>query len=531
MCISRDMLMRRQRAILMVGSLLLNLFCSGQTVMHIENAQTWTTDKLSRYVGQTVRFDAPFYVTNNYGFSSGTYTVSPRRIYSPTNQEYPMTEGYTTIVSLNTSGTLSLSGISGYHRMGERIQNLTVRIIGTNSMQWVSGEWVGNTRTELEAGIPSVDILGEHTLLVCAFNLEYYLAENLGTGYGPDNEVQHARQKNKISTALNKIRADVFGFVEIEQGQTALAELADTLTAMTGKKYSYIDDGGSANSSYTKSGYVYCTETLKPVGALKSNNTRVQNRKKMQAFQEISTGEHFIFSINHFKAKSGTGTGMNADQGDGQGTFNYDRVQEAQSVLTDYQSNRAYYGDPDILIMGDLNAYAKEDPITTLVKGGMTDLHRYFHEDTAYSYVFRGTAGYLDHALTNRTLLEQVTGVAAYHINSDEDDSFTYDGRNNDGTMFRCSDHDPVLVGLRLGAAHTDLNIVRVTATYGGLNILNADGGYYMVGNTDGTLLTRGDINSNDYVVNLPLQSGFYIVTVYANGTAEAHKLMVVGNR
>ena len=517
--------MKRLRYITAFISLLLCVLCASQTVVHIEDPELWAAEDLSPYAGQTIRFDVPFYVTNNY---NGNYIVSPRRIFSPTNQEYPKTTEYETLVTRNSRGTVTLTGVSGYHRMGERLTGLTVRVNSTSSLQMVSGNWYGNTRSELEKGMPSVDRLGEHSLLVCAFNLEYYLVENLGTGYGPDNQSQHNRQKQKIGKALDKIRADVFGFVEIEQGQAALQELAQMLTELTGREYSYIDDGGSSSGSYTKSGYVYCTETLEPIGNMRSNNTRVQNRKKMQAFEEKTTGERFIFSINHFKAKSGTGTGMNADQGDGQGIFNYDRVQEAQSVLTDYQSNRAYYGDADILIMGDLNAYGKEDPITTLTRGGMTDLHRYFHQDSSYSYVFHGQAGYLDHALANSTMLDQVTGVTAYHINSDEDDGYTYDGRSSDLTMFRCSDHDPVIVGLRLGSSHSDLQVVEVAFSGNGLHINRAEGGYYIVSDLQGAHICQGAINNNDFRIDCPLDSGFYIVTVYAHGKVETHKLMVM---
>jgi hypothetical protein len=105
--------------------------------------------------------------------------------------------------------------------------------------------------------------------------------------------------------------------------------------------------------------------------------------------------------------------------------------------------------DKDVLIMGDLNCYAFTAPIKQLKENGMIDLHRAFHADTSYSYMFGGMASYIDHALCNKTMYWQVTGMSGYHINSDEDDNYNYQ-RSNDTTMFRCSDHDPVLVGLRL---------------------------------------------------------------------------------
>ena len=158
------------------------------------------------------------------------------------------------------------------------------------------------------------------------------LVENLGGDMGASSYSEHQKQRTKVSKALAKINADLYGFVEIEQGQSALAEIASDLSRNTGRRFSYINDGGSASGTYTKSGFVYCSDILEPYGSLRNNNTGVQNRKKTQAFVEKSTGEKFLFSVNHFKAKSGKGSGANADQGDGQGSYNADRVKEAKSL-------------------------------------------------------------------------------------------------------------------------------------------------------------------------------------------------------
>ena len=47
-------------------------------------------------------------------------------------------------------------------------------------------------------------------------------------------------------------------------------------------------------------------------------------------------------------------------------------------------------GDPDFLIIGDLNSYDKEDPIDAILAGGYTDLIIQFIGEDAYSYVFDG---------------------------------------------------------------------------------------------------------------------------------------------
>ena len=167
------------------------------TIVHIADPATWTYSELSQYVGQTVQFDVPFYVCNNY---SGL-TISPRRTYSPTNQALPLSDNYYSILSLNSTANITLNNVSGYHRLGERLHNLTVKVNSQTSVSLVSCDWRGNTRADMEKGIDieSINMRGEHTILVCCMNLEYYLVENLGTGYGPDNQLDHNKQRAKVS--------------------------------------------------------------------------------------------------------------------------------------------------------------------------------------------------------------------------------------------------------------------------------------------------------------------------------------------
>ena len=516
-----------KRTISFILGICIHLTVLAVTQVSIPDPDTWRYTDLKKYIGQTVQFDVPFYVCNNYN----SITISPRRTYSPTNQALPLSAEYNSILSLNSQGSVTLTGVSGYHRLGERLHNLTVKVNSQTSVSLVSCDWRGNTRKELEKGVDleAINMRGEHTLLVCCMNLEYYLVENLGSGsMGPKTREAHQKQRAKVSEALAKINADLYGFVEIELGQSALAELASDLTKNTGRTFAYIDDGSSAKGTYTKAGYVYCSEVLEPHGGLRYNDEGVDNRKKTQAFREKATGEIFLYSVNHFKAKSGQGSGDNADKGDGQGAFNGDRVREANSVLNHYDSDSYYYGDKDILIMGDLNAYAMEDPITVLREGGMIDLHRAFHADSSYSYVYHGQAGYLDHALCNETLYPHVTGMVAYHINSDESDSYTYD-KSNDQSMFRSSDHDPVLVGLRLDTTYTAVPGVSVPDVSIGIHnftpyIYNAEGGHYIVYRIDGIKVKEQSILSNQEEIN-GLDPGLYILNIYGQG--KCHKMKI----
>ena len=111
--------------------------------------------------------------------------------------------------------------------------------------------------------------------------------------------------------------------------------------------------------------------------------------------------------------------------------------------------------------------------MTTITGGGYTDLETAFLGANAYSYLFDGQLGHLDYAFASASLLPQVTGVDAWHINADEVAAVRLQRRGRrrpgragfeekpDGSAlvpprvvfqpaspYRASDHDPVLVGL-----------------------------------------------------------------------------------
>jgi uncharacterized protein len=115
--------------------------------------------------------------------------------------------------------------------------------------------------------------------------------------------------------------------------------------------------------------------------------------------------------------------------------------------------------DYDVLILGDLNSYAKEDPITAILNAGYTNLLESLLGPQAYSYVFDGQWGYLDYALASPSLVSQIAGVTEWHINSDEPSVLDYNTNfKSTGQIeylyspdqYRSSDHDPVIVGLNL---------------------------------------------------------------------------------
>ena len=83
----------------------------------------------------------------------------------------------------------------------------------------------------------------------------------------------------------------------------------------------------------------------------------------------------------------------------------------AQALVDWLATDPTGSGDPDFLIIGDLNSYAMEDPIDAIKAGpddtpgtgdDYTNLVAQYLGPFAYSYTFDGQAGYLDHALAQR---------------------------------------------------------------------------------------------------------------------------------
>lgn len=295
---------------------------------------------------------------------------------------------------------------------------------------------------------------------------------------GADNQAEFDRQWPKTVAAILKMNADVIGFTELENDgygpDSVLQFLVDKLNEATAPgTYTFIDADagtGQVNSLGTdaiKVGLIYKPATVNPVGTTAALNSvefvnggdsAPRNRPALaQAFEEASTGGRFVVTVNHLKSKGSACE--DPDLADGQGNCNTVRVNAANELTAWLASDPTGTGEPDALIIGDLNSYAMEDPVIAIQNAGYTNLVEAFLGPDAYSYVFDGQWGYLDHALGNGTLSPQVAGVFDYHINADEPSVLDYNTDYKTANLqivlyapdeFRISDHDPVLIDMNL---------------------------------------------------------------------------------
>ena len=296
----------------------------------------------------------------------------------------------------------------------------------------------------------------------------------LSAGYcrGANDQLEFDRQRAKTIREIAALDADIFGLSEVENDEgddQAIADLVAGVNDLVGAGTYQFVDTGRVGTDAIRNAFVYKPAAVTPVGGFAAldgvypfdTNTRPP---LAQLWRENASGEQFYVVVNHLKSKSTSGcpvSGDNADIGDGQGCWNEDRVLSARETAEWIASDPYFADDPDVLLLGDFNSYAKEDPITALLGEGYTNLIDQFIGADAYSYVFDGQWGYLDYALANEALLPQITGVGEFHIDADEppalDYNVDYKSENlikllYNADMYRSADHDPTLVGLHLNS-------------------------------------------------------------------------------
>lgn len=300
---------------------------------------------------------------------------------------------------------------------------------------------------------------------------------------GASDQGEFDRQNAKTVAAILALDPDVLGVNEIENdgyGPTsALADLVDRLNAATAPgTYAFIDVDANTGQIDAMGGdairvaQIYKPGVVTPVGDTAVLNTAAfvnggdavaRSRPTVaQAYEVNATGAVFIVDVNHLKSKGSACTAP--DAGDGQGNCNIVRTAAATELVNWLATDPTGTGDTDVLLVGDYNSYAMEDPITVIRNAGFTNLIEQFLGADAYSYVFDGQWGYLDHALASSSLVSQVNGVGDYHINADEPSVLDYLNDFKSANQlnilyapdqYRVSDHDPVIVGLTPNAPPT----------------------------------------------------------------------------
>ncbi len=406
------------------------------------------------------------------------------RLFQPTNQFAPGSAGALALADLNQRSLLVLDdGFGGQNpnpipyigedntlRAGDAVTTLTGVIdwgsINSNSAirDYRLHPTTAPTFTRVNGRTAAPEPVGGN-LKVSAFNVLNYFTTFTGPdARGANNQAEFDRQRDKIINAMSAIDADVFGLMEIENNQAAIADLVAGLNDKMGAgTYAAVSDTGlDVGDDAIKVAMIYKPAAVTPVGPAMSKPddafTGFGRVPVAQTFELNANGGRVSVVVNHFKSKScsPTPSGGDVDSGDGTGCFNARRVLQAGALLEFVDEIKAASHDDDVLVIGDLNAYAKEAPISDLEQGGLHNEIERFLGDDAYSFVFDGMSGYLDHGLASESAHGQVVGTTEWHINADEPSVIDYNTEFKpqdlyQPTPYRSSDHDPVVLGLDLG--------------------------------------------------------------------------------
>ena len=325
-------------------------------------------------------------------------------------------------------------------------------------------------------------------ITVASFNVLNYFTtiDNGGSTCGPfasvgcrgaDSSEELVRQEDKLVSAITAIDADIVGLIEVENNGfgagSAIQNLVNAINLNIGTPVYQVltlDEGpvpGVGGDAITV-GFIYKPAAVDSVGVVAVLDTGAFSddiddggfsRQPIAAsFRDKSSREVFTVVVNHFKSKNPRSTPLdtpdgNEDQGDGQGAFNLRRTEAANDLTQWLATNPTGINDSDILVIGDLNAYAQEDPILAFESAGYVDLVKQFEGDSTYTFTFDGLAGSLDHALATPSLAVMVSGVTQWHTNTDEPPVIDYNTEFNpegyyEVNSFRASDHDAVIIGL-----------------------------------------------------------------------------------
>jgi predicted extracellular nuclease len=554
---------------------------------------------LARFEGMLVRFTSPLSVNGTeYLGTRGELVLASGRREVPTNRYRPGTPEAIALATANNSNYVVLDdgifvtppvvpylGTDGTVRSGDTVTDLT-GVLDFGAIGG-GGAWFKlqptvtpvisrtNPRTDapvIAAGnikVASANVLNFFTTFLdgsdvfgntgqgCTIGTS---APSKSTCRGADNLAEFVRQRDKIVGELKSMDADAVGLMEIQNnGDTAVTYLVDQLNLAIGTPtYAVVPKPAATGTDAIRVAMIYKPAKLTLVGGALSDGDVINNRAPMAATFKAGNGGKFSLVVNHLKSKGscpGAGVG-NVDIGDGQGCWNATRLNQASRLVNYFipQIVAAAGGDPDVVVVGDMNAYGFEDPIAYYTSHGLvSEIERFIRPRTQpYSYVFGGQSGYLDHALVTAAFDSQVVDVAEWHNNADEPIAIDYNIGDTirdyyTDSAFRASDHDPVVISLNILPSFTDvtasvkiarsgLTLNRITGKYTGTVTFTNTSGAALAGPLNfrldklpaGTTLdgASGTQNSAPYVTlpgGLAVGASVTVTTNFATKVAVAY--------
>ncbi|KQV73981.1 hypothetical protein ASC61_02585 [Aeromicrobium sp. Root344] len=283
---------------------------------------------------------------------------------------------------------------------------------------------------------------------------------------GAADDANLERQQAKIVSAINTLGADVVSLEEIENSAAfgvdrddALHHLVAALNTAAGtNRWAAVPSPATIpvnGEDVIRTAFIYQPAEVETVGTSVALDDPAFANARAPLAQEFRPAggaayEDFLVIVNHFKSK-GSGSGVDADQGDGQGASNHARTLQAHALMAFAAEREAAAKTDRVFLTGDFNSYNEEDPVGIIEDGGFVNVPRALTDKETYQ--FDGAVGSLDHVFASTEAYASVTGADIWNINSYESVAREYSRYNYNVTDFykpnpyRASDHDPEIIG------------------------------------------------------------------------------------
>ena len=464
-----------------------------------ESLDASTGNAPKRYQGMLVKMPQTLTVSENYNYGRyGQLSLSLGRLYMPTNLFPALSNEAKALAEQNKRSKIELD--DGYNsqnltpllpqnfsakntlRAGDQVKQVE-GILEYRFNSWRIQPIAERTKIQVEATNPRPNVLKKdaNQIRAVAFNVLNYdngAAKGFPTERGATTKAEFDKQHAKIVSAMKDIDADVYGLMEIANNGYGADSAIAYLTKALGANWKYVipPNSNKLGSDAIAVAIIYNSSRVKPINqaAIFDDQTNMNRVILAQSFQALKGGKIFTVVPNHLKSKGScpsNATSLDADQGDGQGCWNKTRLTAVEKQMQWLAKNPTQVeGTPNVLLMGDLNSYAKEEPILALERANYINLLADKVKglgEKAYSYVFGvdsnkegyGGAGSLDHAIADANLYPLVKRTFAWHINADEPTNLDYNNEYKTAEQqalfyaddaYRSSDHDPIIVDLEL---------------------------------------------------------------------------------
>jgi predicted extracellular nuclease len=406
--------------------------------------------------GMRVALSQPFAVTDTYNLHRGELTLAadaPLRV--PTEDATPG-DAAREAARRNRQRELAVA-LPGSERpplpIGARLSGL----IGVMGHDGDEQRFYPERLPEAELGADRpIDPAATGRVRIVSLNLlNYFNGDGRGGGFpterGARDPAGFHEQQQRLAAALAELRPQLLAVQELENdgfGEYSAAQsLLQLLRDRTGYDWAVVDPGnGPVGGDVITVGLFYRTAELEALGPPRVLGgpafVRLSREPLAQLFRDRASGERLLVVANHLKSKGRCPDGgPNADRQDGQGCWNEARMDAVEAQLPWLQDLAVGAGTEHILILGDMNAWRREDPIRAFRAGGYVELVEKLAGPPQHSFLYFGQRGTLDYAFATPTLAALARAARIWHINSDWPRQLPLPQ-----PWLRASDHDPVVI-------------------------------------------------------------------------------------